>query len=107
MAVVVANLLWGAMRYRFVSIHLAHYSSLFVRLKWITCPAMGLYFFLNDNILDALLAFFWPLIILILSFLQLSAIRYGQFERMFMSKMGFVPVQDDEEVPESHLDIEG
>ena len=96
LGVVIANLLWGAVRYKFVSVPLAYYGCLFVRLKWLSALAMGLYFYLNDNNLNAIIAVLWPLITLILSAVQLSPILYGRLERTFLVRLGVLPSELDD-----------
>lgn len=96
LGIVIANLLWGLVRYKFVSVPLANFGCLFVRLKWFTSPAMGLYFYLNDNILNAILALSWPLVTLILLAVRFYPIELGRLERMFLEKLGMLSTKPED-----------
>lgn len=96
-SVILLNLIWGLFfRYSFVNFHLAELGVFFVRLKWLTCPAMAIYFYINGEITNALIAFFWPLITIVLAFISLPA-NLELLQSKFLLKIGFLPEYDQED----------
>src|SRR5947207_1106033 len=62
------NIFWRIfIRYKVVSVDLAFMGNFISRLKWITAPTMGIYFYIHDNIPLALASLFWPFIAIFLS----------------------------------------
>ncbi|MFH1891229.1 MAG: hypothetical protein ABIK83_00935 [Candidatus Zixiibacteriota bacterium] len=90
--IVALNLLWGLVRYKFVSTHLANFGCVFVRLKWISCPGMAILFYLKyDDVFLTLLSSLWPFVTLVLMLVQFGPVNLGKLQRMFMKELGLLP----------------
>jgi hypothetical protein len=87
--VLVANLLWGAVRYRFVSVTAVQLGVYLVFLKWIIGPSTAVYLYLHGETVRALLALLWPLLVMVA--LLAFPLRIGQIETMLMTKIGYKP----------------
>jgi len=95
----ILNWIWQLIiAYKYVNVLLADLSSLFVHLKWFVSIGIGIYFFVNSNYMNAVLAATWPIIVLVLTFLS-NFIRphkaeIGIVQTMFMEKLGYQKNQD-------------
>ncbi len=78
--VVVANVLWALVRYQFVSVSLAYFGALVVKLKWLTIPSVALYLFLKGQRMSAAISLFWPIIIFIIGILPTTQV--GRIQKM-------------------------
>jgi len=94
--VLIIDLLWEILiRYRFISFRLAIAGMYLVRLKWITCPLMGIYFYIHGHIINSIIALFWPLITLFLTGLTAlilspwGPVNLLLIERKFRAQIGF------------------
>lgn len=95
--VVVLNVAWqlGVLR-RFVSVPLADFGCVFVRLKWFTCPAMAYLLWANSLPYHAFAALFWPVaVLLILTIinvplgLMFKTTDIGPVQNCFMLRLGY------------------
>lgn len=85
---ILLNLLWaGFVRYRFVNIKAAYYGTIVVRLKWVTCPAVAIYLYSAGELVGAVLALLWPLLIFVIG--ALPSTEIGRIQNMFMSELGY------------------
>jgi hypothetical protein len=85
---ILLNLMWaGFVRYRFVNIKAAYYGAIVVRLKWVTCPAVAIYLFSAGELVGAVLALLWPLLIFVIG--ALPSTQIGRIQNMFMSQLGY------------------
>lgn len=87
--VVLANVLWSMIRHRFVSITLASFGPPVVALKWVICPTAAVYLFATHQTISAVLALFWPLLVLLVP--SVPGVRLGAIESLFMKKLGYSP----------------
>ena len=85
---ILLNLMWaGFVRYRFVNIKAAYYGAIVVRLKWVTCPAVAIYLYSAGELVGAVLALLWPLLIFVIG--ALPSTQIGRIQNMFMSQLGY------------------
>ena len=88
LSTIALNLLWAiSIRYRFISLAAAYYGVLVAKLKWVTCPGVAAYLYINGDKLGAAFALFWPLVIFIIG--ASPATRTGKIQGMFMAKLGY------------------
>jgi hypothetical protein len=73
-------------RHRFVSIMLASFGPPVVVLKWVICPTAAVYLFATHQTISAVLALFWPLLVLLVP--GVPGVRLGAIESLFMKKLG-------------------
>lgn len=86
--VVIVNILWAVfIRYRHVDVGAASAGALLVRLKWMVCPGMGIYFYFKGQVANALIAVLWPLLIFIIGFIP--TVQVGKIQKRFMAKLGY------------------
>jgi hypothetical protein len=85
---IIVNLWWAlSIRYHVVVPSVAYWGALFVRLKWITCPVAAILLFLRGQKLQAAIAFFWPLVVVLLSIVPTT--KVGPIQKMFMKCFGY------------------
>jgi len=85
---ILLNLMWaGFVRYRFVNIKSAYYGAIAVRLKWVTCPAVAIYLYSAGELVGAVLALLWPLLIFVIG--ALPSTEISRIQNMFMSQLGY------------------
>lgn len=72
LSLIVINIVWGLIvRYRYVSIALADFGSVFHYWKWITCPVAAIYlYYVAEDTHKAVIALLWPLITMLVMFLS-------------------------------------
>ncbi len=99
--VVVANVLWALVRYQFVSVSLAYFGALVVKLKWLTIPSVALYLFLKGQRMSAAISLFWPIIIFIIGILPTTQV--GRIQKMFMKRLGYQRIPADLRTLKSEL----
>ena len=93
----VINLLWqNTLMKIFVSVPIAYIGVLLVHLKWIICPVSAVLLWINNYHYTALVALFWPILIVILSYLlypfevmTIRKIGIGGMEKRFMTALGY------------------
>jgi hypothetical protein len=86
---VVLNILWSLfIKYKYVNVKLAFVGVLATKLKWLICPLLGYYFYTQNEVLVAVIALFWPLLIFIIGALPTTQITVIQ--DMFMIKLGYI-----------------
>ncbi len=86
--VVMSNFLWAFfVRYKFVSVYFASLGAWLVKLKWISSPVMGYYFYLHHQLFPAAIALFWPILIFIIGAVPTAQI--GIIQNMFMKELGY------------------
>jgi hypothetical protein len=85
---IIVNVIWAIfIRYNLVSVNLAFLGVLAVKLKWLICPIMGFYFFSLNQLIVAMIALFWPLLIFIIGIIPTTQI--GIIQNMFMNRLGY------------------
>ena len=89
-SVVVANILWALIRYRFVSVVAANVGLYFVQLKWFICPGAAAYLYFHNQTTSAILALLWPFVVIIIPGVPVKA---GVLQIMVMQKLGYRPVE--------------
>jgi hypothetical protein len=86
----IANVWWAlCVRYQVVVPVMAFLGALFVRLKWICCPLAAILLWERGQRLQAAIAFFWPLIAIVLSMLSMR--KVGPIQKLFMQCLGYQP----------------
>jgi len=85
LAVIIASLLWTAVRYRFTSFALATAGFFFVQLKWITIPVGAFVLFRQHRFLPGALAVVTPFLAAWLGF----AGKIGVIQNRFMNQLGY------------------
>ena len=103
--VLVSNLLWFCLvRPTLISLPMAQFGVYFVRLKWLVCPLMGIYFFFRGQTANALIALLWPVLMIVvpsipvinvLALLVLPPGSIGPVQRRFMTALGYVPREEN------------
>lgn len=86
-SILLLSYLWNLLRYKFVSVILADFTVILVKLKWPVSIGFGVYFFINKLYLLALLSAFWPFITMLLIPLT-GTTQVGIIERIFADKIG-------------------
>lgn len=99
--VLVCNLIWRyAITYHFVSVPLANFGALLVRLKWIVCPVCGYHFYSTGDHVTGLIALLWPVIIIVVPVIPIINVvillivpvhQIGVVQKMFMMALGYRP----------------
>lgn len=89
-SVVVANVLWAFVRYRFISVVAANLGMYVVQLKWFICPGAAAYLYSHNQTTAAILALLWPLLVIVIPGVPIKA---GVLEAMVMEKLGYRPVE--------------
>lgn len=79
---VVLSWLWALVRYRFVSLTLAQFGMMFVRVKWFTGIGAGVYLAYLHHYEAAGLAALWPVVTVVLQSLTPST-KIGVLQQMF------------------------
>jgi hypothetical protein len=91
------ELYWSVyIRYRFVNVNIAFIGPFISKVKWLTCPAMGFYFFFEKDIVTGIIALLWPIIIFPVGFLSSFVVTVftgnpamiGIIQNMFMAEIG-------------------
>jgi hypothetical protein len=105
LTVLVSNVLWYFLvRPAMVILPLAQFGVYFVRLKWLVCPAMGIYFFSIRQTANGLIALFWPLLMIVvpsipvinlLALLVLPIGSIGPVQKRFMTALGYMPREEN------------
>lgn len=85
--VVIANVLWALIRYQFVSVSLAYFGALLVKLKWLTIPSVAFYLFFKGKPLSATISLLWPMIIFIIGIVPTTQV--GRLQKVFMNRLGY------------------
>lgn len=93
LSVIVANILWAFVRYRFTSLAAATWGALFVRLKWLTIPTTTAYFLFYGRYWVALLALTVPLYAAVLGIFT-GSFKIGISQQKFMAELGYVHAED-------------
>lgn len=88
--VIVANILWSLIRYRFMSVIAANIGMYIVHLKWFICPGAAAYLYLHNQTASALFALFWPFIVIIIPGIPVKA---GVLQTMAMERFGYRSVE--------------
>jgi len=87
--IIALNILWALfVRYRYVSVGAAFLGPLFVRIKWIVCPASALYLYSRGEKGVAVVALLWPVIAMFIGWLPTQV---GKIQGEFMAKLGYTP----------------
>lgn len=86
-SILLLSYLWNLARYKFVSVIFADFTATLVKLKWPTSIGFGVYFFINQLYLLALLSTLWPLISMLLIPLTGPA-KFRIIEKIFAHKLG-------------------
>lgn len=89
-SVIVTNVLWAFVRYRFISVVAANLGLYFVQLKWIICPSAATYLYFHDQTTAAILALLWPLLVLVIPGVPVKA---GVLQAMVMAKFGYISIE--------------
>ena len=88
--IILLNVLWASfVRYRFVSVKAAFWGAVVVRLKWLACPGAAIYLYLHGQMLPAILALAWPVLIFVLG--AFPTTQTGTIQKMFMAALGYQP----------------
>lgn len=85
-SILLLSYLWNLARYKFVSVIFADFTATLVKLKWPTSIGFGVYFFINQLYLLALLSTLWPLISMLLIPLTGPA-KFRIIEKIFAHKL--------------------
>jgi hypothetical protein len=86
------NILWALLiRYNVVIIPVAFWGAVFVRLKWLACPAAAFILYRRGATWLAALALLWPLAVIIIGPLMPTMI--GRLQQMFMQCLGYQPTK--------------
>jgi hypothetical protein len=91
--VVIANVVWAFIRYRFVSVPLAYLGAFLVKLKWLTVPSVAVYLFLKGQRVSTIIALLWPIISFIIGIVPTTQV--GRIQKMFMEELGYQGVPAD------------
>jgi hypothetical protein len=83
---IVLTWIWAFVRYKFISLPLAQFGTLFVHTKWLTGMAVSVYFILQRNYKLAALVICWPLVTLLLQFITPST-KIGVLQQMFANRI--------------------
>ncbi len=83
---VVLSWLWAVIRYRFVSLPLAQFATVFVGSKWFTAIGAGAYLAYHHQYEVAGLAALWPVVTVVLQSLTPST-KIGVLEQMFANRI--------------------
>lgn len=89
--VAILTWLWFFIRYKYVNLSMANFGVYFVRLKWVTCSMVAIYFVIRYNYTLAMVSFFWPLLDqLYRAYLEniTGDAQIGKIQKMFMVKLG-------------------
>ena len=89
-SVVVGNVLWAFIRYRFISVVAVNLGLYIVQLKWVICPGAAAYLYFHNQTTSAILALFWPLLVIIIPGIPVKA---GVLQAMVMQQFGYRPVE--------------
>jgi hypothetical protein len=102
--VLVANLIWYFfVRPVVIILPLSQFAVYFVRLKWIVCPAMAIYFYSTGQTTNAWIALLWPILIIVLPLLPVIGLltlavsptaAIGPVQKRFMMALGYEPRED-------------
>lgn len=97
--VLVSNLVWRfAVTYNFVSVPLAGFGALLVRLKWLVCPVCGYHFYSTGDHVTGLIALLWPVLIIVVPMIPIINLlalilapthQIGVIQKMFMTALGY------------------
>lgn len=98
LVIVAVSLLWiFVIRDRVVVPFLAYWGCLFVKLKWLICPAVACILAYRKMYGLAVVALFWPAVTLLIQapLLLLKPAPIGVFEATFMRSLGYEPTTKD------------
>ncbi len=90
----IANLLWSFIRYKFVNIRLLNAALYLMILKWPVTIGATVVLLWQHHWLVAVLAFFWPILAILLGILTKTDI--GRIQNMLMRKLGYERIDMDE-----------
>lgn len=86
--ILILNWLWALVRYKYISLTLASFGCLFVRLKWFAAIGVGIYFLVEGNYFLAVISALWPIITLIMGLVS-PPFQTGKLQGLFMNKLGY------------------
>jgi hypothetical protein len=84
--VMLLDWVWALIRFRYQSIILALFAAIFVRLKWISSIALGIYFLIKQAYFLSILSFLWPIITMLLVYFT-PPFEVGRMQNMFRDKL--------------------
>lgn len=85
----VLDIAWSAVRYRFISVRLASAAVLFALLRWVSSPVAAILLFTHGRWATALLALFWPFIVPVAGLVTHPPV--GRLQVEFMRRLGYEP----------------
>jgi hypothetical protein len=99
--ILLANLLWYFFVRPFVIIlWVSQFGVYFVRLKWLVCPGMAIYFYSVGQVTNAWISLLWPVLIILIPLLPLVSLLalaviptapIGPILKRFMMALGYHP----------------
>jgi hypothetical protein len=85
LGVVLLDWMWAVIRHKFVSLFLAEVGVWFVKLKWVVCPVVCIYFLYQHIYFVAVLSLFYPLVNVWLMNLAPRGGQIGTLQSSFMT----------------------
>ena len=88
---IICGYLWMFIRYQIASYRIATAGCLFVRLKWLSCPAVAVYFLINRRWIEAVFSLCSPIVAQLAMLFIHPTGQIGRVQKMFFKELGFDP----------------
>ena len=90
------NLLWAAVRMRFIIISLLNLGVYIALTKWLVCPLVAVYFFSKGLYIPGIIGLLWPLLMFPLSLVIIGVLKlpppapFGTIQIIILQKIKYI-----------------